>query len=158
MKPVDPNKRFDVKWRFDSVTGCYNWIASVERKGYGKFKVAGRFLPAHRWAWERKNGPIPPGMLACHRCDNPRCVNPDHIFLGTHQDNVDDMIKKGRMVRKVGEVGDLNPNAKLDAASVVDMRQLNRTQGFGARRLAKRFNISRTQAKRIITGVSWTSI
>lgn len=72
-------------------SGCHRWTgASLD--GYGIFMKK----RAHRYAWERVHGPIPPGMLVCHHCDNPGCVNVDHLFLGTHADNYNDMKRKGR--------------------------------------------------------------
>jgi hypothetical protein len=82
--------------------GCWIWTASKRHKGYGAFcyskngvVVQGR---AHRFMWEMVYGDIPAGMFVLHRCDNPACVNPDHLWLGTNQDNVDDMMRKGRHV------------------------------------------------------------
>lgn len=83
--------------KVDQSGDCWEWTAAANRQGYGKFKARSYVLvPAHRHSWELANGPIPAGMYVCHRCDNPRCVRPDHLFLGTHQDNVTDMMAKGR--------------------------------------------------------------
>ena len=70
-------------------TGCWLWLGFISPDGYGT-------RLAHRRAWELARGPIPDGMLVCHRCDVRHCVNPDHLFLGTHLDNMRDMIRKGR--------------------------------------------------------------
>lgn len=77
-------------------SGCWLWTASLDRKGYGHMVVDGRLMPAHRLAYERYVGPIPAGLLACHKCDVRCCVNPDHLFIGTHADNMQDMVRKGR--------------------------------------------------------------
>jgi hypothetical protein len=75
---------------------CWEF-AGPTRKGYGQLGVgSGRHISAHRISWELANGPIPDGMQVLHTCDNPPCVNPAHLFLGTHQDNMDDMVAKGR--------------------------------------------------------------
>ena len=75
---------------------CHVWTGTRYANGYGRVKRDGKAIRAHRYAWERENGPIPDGMVVRHKCDNPPCVNPDHLEVGTHQDNVDDMIARGR--------------------------------------------------------------
>jgi hypothetical protein len=77
---------------------CVEWQGARMARGYGRLRVNGRQMLAHRVAWERANGPIPEGYVICHRCDNPPCVNVDHLFLGTQRDNVYDMCAKGRHV------------------------------------------------------------
>jgi len=85
---------------------CVFWSGSVNAYGYGTLQNPNRLegepkqLLAHRWAWQQANGPIPPGMYICHSCDEPRCVNPAHLFLGTPSDNTRDAIAKGRFVVK----------------------------------------------------------
>lgn len=76
--------------------GCWEWCGALDGHGYGRtWRDGGRFL-AHRRAWECVNGPIPEGMFVCHKCDNPPCCNPDHLFVGTALDNMRDAIRKGR--------------------------------------------------------------
>lgn len=79
---------------------CWNWIGAVmrERGGYGAFNVGNHKVQyAHRFSWELHNGPIPEGLFVCHHCDNPKCVRPDHLFLGDHWDNMKDATLKARM-------------------------------------------------------------
>lgn len=78
--------------------GCWLWLGMKvsAKKRYGRILIAGRLVAAHRVAWVMTNGAVPKGMRVCHDCDNPPCVNPSHLFLGTHQDNMDDMVAKGR--------------------------------------------------------------
>jgi hypothetical protein len=95
-------QRFLAKVR-EVASGCHEWQSTLHRQGYGKFWRDGRQELAHRVAYELFVGAIPVDTLVLHRCDNPRCVNPAHLFLGTHQDNTRDMLAKGRGVgrRKV---------------------------------------------------------
>lgn len=78
---------------------CWIWEAASTRDGYGQFYNGERLVVATRFLWETINGPIPKGMLVCHHCDNPSCVNPSHLFLGTHKDNADDACRKGRFYK-----------------------------------------------------------
>ena len=80
--------------------GCLEYQGVRNSDGYGQIKVDGKMLLAHRVAYELAHGPIPSGLCVCHRCDNPSCCNPDHLFLGTHNENVKDMIDKGRQFTK----------------------------------------------------------
>lgn len=81
--------------------GCMVWSGSKNRHGYGTVRYKGRCLLVHQLSWILKNGPIPEGMCVCHSCDNPTCGKPDHLWLGTHKENMDDMTRKGRRSRKV---------------------------------------------------------
>ena len=86
---------------------CWEWRAARMWKGYGHFGVARDLVVrAHRFAWEVSRGPIPNGAMVLHRCDNPACCNPAHLFLGTARDNTDDMVAKGRMVPPPTVYGD----------------------------------------------------
>lgn len=75
---------------------CWEWTGVRTAKGYGRVSIAGRYIYVHRVSWEWHRGPIPPGLLVLHHCDNPPCVRPDHLWLGTMLDNVRDMDSKGR--------------------------------------------------------------
>lgn len=80
-------------------SGCWLWRGSLDGGGYGQISTAQGFAPAkaHRVSWEMRNGPIPDGMVVCHTCDTPACVNPDHLFIGTQQDNMRDCSRKNRI-------------------------------------------------------------
>lgn len=86
-------------WRHVDKSGdCWVWTARRAKgsKGYGLTTIGRVTVKAHRLSWQLANGPIPSGLHVCHRCDNPPCVRPDHLFLGTHQDNMADKVRKGR--------------------------------------------------------------
>lgn len=83
--------------KVDKTDGCWLWTAARNTKGYGRFRVDGNLVSPHRFAYELEVGPIPNGLWVLHHCDNPRCVNPGHLFLGTHSDNMRDSFAKGRM-------------------------------------------------------------
>ena len=87
---LTPAERLAHYARVDPLSGCHIWHGSINHAGYGKLNVRGKSLAAHRLAWTLKNGPIPPGMILCHRCDVRRRVNPDHLVLGTRADNMAD--------------------------------------------------------------------
>ena len=80
----------------DKSSGCWVWQGYLNADNYGNIKVAGIMKKVHRVSWEVFNGPIPEGICVCHTCDNPPCVNPEHLFLGTRLDNMKDQQKKGR--------------------------------------------------------------
>jgi hypothetical protein len=91
-------RRFARFWRHvEKDGGCWLWTGTKNNAGYGQAHWSGRHVLAHRASWEMHNGPAPAGMHICHRCDVRLCVRPDHLFLGTPDDNVQDMIAKGRM-------------------------------------------------------------
>lgn len=84
------------------VDSCWEWLAAKKQGGYGKIGIGGKYggwVLAHRVAWELENGQIPSGLVVCHKCDNPGCCNPSHLFLGTQPDNLADMRRKGRDCR-----------------------------------------------------------
>ena len=83
---------------------CWDWLASEDRDGYGRFWDGEKHVRAHRFAWTLFRGPIPEGKQVLHECDNPPCVNPDHLFLGTNTDNIKDMMQKGRHAAKLNPV------------------------------------------------------
>jgi len=98
MKPRDAAARFWEK-TYQQETGCWIWLASVTNIGYGRFWLHGRMLSAHRVAYELTHGAIPDGRFVLHNCDNCLCVNPAHLYLGTHQQNMADMRERNRQAK-----------------------------------------------------------
>lgn len=99
--------------------GCWIWLKSCNAKGYPHLRWKRQMMRANRFAWEAYKGPIPIGMHVLHQCDTPLCVNPDHLFLGTNQDNVDDRVKKDR---SASFLGSNHPRAKLTDDNVRNIR------------------------------------
>jgi len=144
---------------------CINWIGANNGKGYGvmSLKHRGKWknFYAHRVAYEKSFGKIPKGMLVCHKCDNPSCVNPKHLFLGTHKDNSMDAAKKGRCCMQANPhlrpKGERNGGCKVTEGTVANIRELRR-EGYLIRQLVDEFELSKSQIKRIIYGNSWKHV
>jgi len=136
--------------------GCWNWTACKDRWGYGRFKINGKHCGAHRVSYELYKNKIPEGLLIRHSCDNPACVNPDHLKLGTVQDNVDDRTKRGR--HKCGyRKGEKNGSAKLTEADVLEIRQWLEF-GYTQRVIAEMFGVAHSRISMIKTGKHWSHI
>jgi len=117
-------------------TGCWEWSGARVPQGYGLIKRKdGTQLRAHRVAYELVYGLIPKGMFVCHRCDNPSCVRPSHLFVGSHDQNMADMVAKGRAARMQGHC---NGSAKLKAIEVISIR----TSVDSYSRIARQFGVS----------------
>lgn len=141
-------------WCREDKNGCWVWFRSRNRQGYGQLRVDGVPRLAHRVAWERAKGPIPAGFFVLHRCDNPACVNPAHLFLGTLADNNRDMIAKGRHVSGFGK-GENAGRALLNWAQVNAIRAEYAAGGTSMRRLAKEYGVSQGTIAKIVAGKNW---
>lgn len=133
--------------KLTSPEGCWIWTAGKNMQGYGKIDSK----RAHRIAWEIINGSIPSGLLVCHHCDNPSCVNPLHLFTGTRSDNALDSVNKGRWNRPLGEN---HPKAKLTANQVLEIREAPYSQ----RKLAHLFGVSRAAIRQVLSGRAWSHV
>jgi hypothetical protein len=118
-------------------TGCWIWLRALDRHGYGNVYWRGRHTKAHRAAYEAIVGPIPTGMNLCHRCDNPICINPQHMFIGTQQDNLADMTAKDRRFLKLTDE---------QVARILSTRGKRR---YDRRGLASELGVSVTQISRV---------
>jgi hypothetical protein len=131
---------------------CWEWNRAVDTDGYGQFYANGKTIKAHQYSFELHFGSRD-GLSVLHKCDNPKCVNPNHLFLGTPKDNVGDAIKKGRML-----VGEKNPNAKLTKDNVQEIRKLYSRDLKNSGELAKRFGVSRTMILDIVKKKNWRDV
>jgi hypothetical protein len=145
--------RLFAKRDIDPVTGCWNWTGACTLKGYGHFQFEGRFEKVHRASFMFYVGPIPDGLQVCHKCDNPRCFNPEHLFVGTAADNIADMMRKGRH-RSGAMLGEANHFSKLTTAEVEEIRAAPRFYGSG-RALAEKYGVSEATICNIRAGRSW---
>ena len=139
--PVDV--RFGLKVGPEDAKGCWPWTGAINEWGYGTFWLDGKMIRAHRISWHLTGRDIPEGVLVLHSCDNPKCVNPHHLFLGTPEDNMRDMARKGR-----------TNTTKLTA---IDVKEIRRLDSVGARSkdLARMFYISYASIRYIVNRQTW---
>lgn len=133
----------------DISTPCIEWTGCVAPNGYGKVFSQGRQRTAHRVAWEEAYGPVAKGLDVCHHCDNRRCVNLAHLFVGTRADNMRDAAAKRRTTH-----GERSWSAKLTASQVREIRQLT-AEGVGQRELARRFGVTQGTIWPLLRGRTW---
>lgn len=131
---------------------CWVWTGFRNAKGYGHFGANGKRFIASRFAWAITYGPIPVGLCVCHRCDNPPCVRPDHLFLGTISDNNQDAARKGRLKR--WQQGENNGRAKLNLRQALEV-QARALAGEKRQALADEFGVAEVTVRRIATGRTW---
>lgn len=144
--------------KVDKSSYCWKWIAAKNSKGYGLFKLDGRVNTpnlAHRVAWTLVNGEIPKGSCCLHKCDNPECVNPDHLFLGTQSDNMKDMVAKGRQNKAKGSSAS---NSTLIEDDVVKIKKLLLYGKLDHASIASMFGVSISNISTINTGRTWRHV
>lgn len=132
-------------------SGCHEWQAGLDSKGYGQIWAYGKIRRAHRVAYMLYKGEIPQGLGVCHKCDNPLCVNPDHLFLGAQKENYADMARKGRAVLSRG---DSHYCAKLNSVAVAIIREAI-SKGLQIKGIASYFRVSSATITKIKQNRSW---
>ena len=153
-------ERLMANMRINPISDCWEWTG-CKRNGYGRTIIGSRVdgtrksASAHRLAYELWVGEIPTGFEVCHKCDNPSCINPKHLFLGTRADNIADRERKGRNVVKVGEE---QPRSKLTKKTVKDARWERAYKGTSFQKLADRYGVSKKTMQNAINGVTWKGV
>lgn len=146
--------------------GCLIWLGSKTTAGYGRFKLRGKHYAAHRTSYLIHHGPIPEGMVVCHSCDNPSCVNPAHLWIGTHADNQRDCTVKNRRATGSRHRSALYPDkipkgAQTGRASLTpdQVREIRRLAGtMSQQKIADLFKTPQTNVSRIIRRKTWKHI
>jgi len=132
--------------------GCWNWRGGQDRDGYGLVRAVKLQMAVHRVAYEVWVGPIPEGLYVLHSCDNPPCVNPAHLRVGTQADNMRDMSLRGRSL-----TGERGKNAKISAGDVVEIRRQHEG-GRSQASLSREYGLSTTQVNMIVLRKQWTTV
>lgn len=156
-------QRFWEKVDKSGPNGCWNWTASTVFFGYGEIGIGGKKKKrAHRLSWELHNGKIPADRWVLHKCNNPACVNPDHLYLGTPKDNMQDKKRAGRQNlwgRKVpGVQGEKNHNAQLTEAKVRQLREEYKKEGVTFSDLERKYGFNHETIRRAVIGQTWKYI
>lgn len=139
-----------------NANGCFEW-QGARCVGYGRLRMGKDIVGAHRVSYETFRGPIPAGLFVCHHCDNPACINPAHLFLGTNSDNMQDAIRKGRIVRKPARPAPARKNPKLTAAQVIAIKEGWRS-GRRQRDMAPEYGVTPGNISMICRGATWKHV
>jgi hypothetical protein len=144
-----------------SDSGCFEWSGAKQANGYGRFRAFGKSMYAHRFSALLKFGIVRSDLDVCHSCDNRNCVNPEHLFIGTRKENMEDCVSKGRQAKgdKLSgfRCGESSPFAKLNAAQALMVRSM-KSAGIKTRAIAAEFNITTDNVRRIVRRDTWKEI
>lgn len=132
--------------------GCWVWTSTKNKGGYGTFRYGKRKVAAHRISYEMFVGAIPDGLQVCHRCDNPACVNPEHLFLGTMAENFADKVRKQR------SAGEFNANVRLTEEIVKAIRREYEVGGTTTYELADKYGVTRPNIGYIVNRKTWSHV
>jgi hypothetical protein len=154
LECLDTETRF---WKYvnrGESDDCWDWTGAVQSEGYGQISISNKTIYAHRVSYELHYGKIPEsedyhGTCICHRCDNRRCVNPNHLFTGSQADNLSDAAKKGRISRGIDK-----HNAKLSEENITEIRE-DLSSGFSNEEIGKRYGVSGKTISDVKLGKTW---
>jgi predicted XRE-type DNA-binding protein len=135
-----------------SIKGCWIWLGGIDGGGYGLAKIRKKTWKAHRLSYSIFVGQIPEGLDVLHKCDNPPCVRPSHLFPGTVSQNMQDCISKGRFRTLPGE---LNGNSKLTTDQALKIKEIRQCQKLSQRKIAEMFRITQGHVSRILLKKAW---
>jgi HNH endonuclease len=150
---LTPRERFLAKVCPEPGSGCWLWRGQLRPDGYGVLWLAGKSLSAHRAAWMLFRGEITPGLLVCHTCDVRACVNPEHLFLGTHTDNARDREQKGRSMR-----GEKNHSSKLSMQQVSRIKAVLAEDRMYVSEIAREYGVTPPTIAAIAKGTTWRHV
>lgn len=140
---------------------CWEWNAAKNPNGYGLIGLGSKkdgLIKAHRASWIIKFGNIPNNMCVLHKCDNPKCVNPEHLFLGNQLDNVCDCISKKRHSQPPVRFGEKNNKSKLSKADVIEIKKIFNSSNISQRKFAKKYNVSHGTIGAILRNKTWKEV
>jgi hypothetical protein len=146
-------KKFCERVNKNTGSECWEWVGSISSNGYGKYLFEGKFYLAHRLSYMLLISDIPKNKLVLHKCDNPKCVNPKHLYVGTQKDNMQDKVRRGRMPCMSGEN---SPSSKLTWKKIEQAKKLSH-EGSSLRSIGKMFNVHHWTIGLALKGKTWRS-